>query len=91
MEIVRRITSTPINKTEKNVDLISNVLQESILSRKKLCQANRHLHLAHGLIYRRDLGMLSQALFSALLIAGCLVVYEMGIWKRPAKRLHPPR
>lgn len=30
--------------------------------------------------------MLSQALFSVLLIAGCLVVYEVGIWKGPAKR-----
>jgi|SwirhirootsSR3_FD_contig_51_11124055_length_498_multi_1_in_0_out_0_2 hypothetical protein len=35
--------------------------------------------------------MLSQALFSVLLIAGCLVAYEAGIWIRPAKRLHPPR
>jgi hypothetical protein len=35
--------------------------------------------------------MLSQALFSVLLIAGCLVVYEVGIWKKPVKRPHSPR
>jgi hypothetical protein len=32
--------------------------------------------------------MLSQALFSVMLIAGCLVVYKVGIWTRPAKRPH---
>jgi hypothetical protein len=35
--------------------------------------------------------MLSQALFSVMLIAGCLVVYEVGIWKRPGKRPHSLR
>jgi hypothetical protein len=35
--------------------------------------------------------MLSQALFSVLLIAGCLVVYEVGIWQKPVKRPHSPR
>jgi hypothetical protein len=30
--------------------------------------------------------MLSQTFFSVLLIAGCLVVYKMGIWKGPGKR-----
>jgi hypothetical protein len=35
--------------------------------------------------------MLSQALFSVLLIAACLVVYEVGIWTKPVKRLHSQR
>jgi hypothetical protein len=30
--------------------------------------------------------MLSQVLLSVLLIAGCLIVYKMGIWKGPGKR-----
>jgi hypothetical protein len=34
--------------------------------------------------------MLSQALLSVVLIAGCLVVYEVGIWKRPVKGPHSP-
>lgn len=50
--------------------------------------ANRRLSLIGSLIYRRDFEMLSQALFSVLLIAGCLVVYEVGIWKSPVKRPH---
>jgi hypothetical protein len=35
--------------------------------------------------------MLSQALFSVLLIAGCLVVYKVGIWRKRTERPHLPR
>jgi hypothetical protein len=35
--------------------------------------------------------MFSQVLFSVLLIAGCLVAYEVDIWQKPVKRPHSPR
>jgi hypothetical protein len=35
--------------------------------------------------------MLSQALFSVLLIAGCLLVYQVGIRERPLKHLDAPK
>lgn len=35
--------------------------------------------------------MLSQVIFSVLLIAGCLFVYEVGIWEKPAKHSKAPK
>jgi hypothetical protein len=39
---------------------------------------------------KEGLEMLSQALFSVLLIAGCLLIFEVGIRERPLKRFRPP-
>jgi hypothetical protein len=48
----------------------------------------RCFYPAHDLNSRRNSAMLSQALFSVMLIAGCLVVYRVGIWKTPTKPPH---